>query len=275
MSTVKKKLVEGAASLPPMPPLPTPEEAVAQAVRRARLYLPCGRGARGKTTWSRWHLEARIGSGAKMLIADVDRINSTLSKFFPGALRPQSAEYSDVEALVRYVVESMSETGLDALMDFGGGDQFLRTIARRMDFTTWLPSIGIEPVLVHVLGAASDDLSVLADFAAAGFQPPATIIVLNEAAVPLNMTAAQAFAATIVGNPVLEAALARGARLVTMPLLDPASAIEERGLSFANTVANRVPPEGTRALGLWCAQQCREWLRAMDAGMAAAEEWLR
>ena len=272
--TLKKKLGEGAAAILPTAPLATPEDRVAAAVRRARLYLPCGRGARGKTTWARWQLERLLASGHQVLIADVDRINGTLGKFFGDALRPGGGDDTDVVALVRYVVETMAETGVDGLIDFGGGDLVLKAIAKKMDFVNWLPSIGIDPVLVFFLGAASEDLTIIEDFGKIGFLPKATTVVLNAAAVPSNRAPDAAFRETIGESRVLEALVARGARIVRMPVLEPASAIEERRLPFADAIANRPPPGGGPALGLWCAQQTKAWDREMTNAASKVEEWL-
>lgn len=274
--TLKKKL-GGDATLPPAipevhPPM-TAEERVVQTVVTQRLYLPVGRGRGGKTLEARYLIERLFGLGQRLIIADADRTNCTLSQFYPGALQPDSADEADVVALVRQVIESMATTGYSGLIDFGGGDLILKRLAKVMDLQNWLPEIGITPVLLYLLGAYKEDLAFVASLEER-FAPPATVVILNQAAVPKYMTPVVAFRETVQSSPILADVLSRGARLIIMPQLTPATAIEERLMSFADAAANRPPADGSERLGIWRAQETKLWLRAMDAETRAIEEWL-
>lgn len=241
---------------------------------RARLLVLLGRGNRGKTTLGRYIAEEAYAAGRNPLIADADRNNDTLSRFFSDVACPTSADERDVESFIGRLIETMALTKRSTLLDLTGGDTILKKIAGEMQLGAWLPSIGIEPVVVHLLGPSSDDCAYLRSTEEGGlFAPPATALVLNAATVPPGTPPEDAFQRTINENPIIVATVERGARIVTMPRLACATEVEERCLSFADAAADR-DPSGGQALGLWKAQQITLWRRAMDLNLTSIKEWL-
>ncbi|MDT0188533.1 hypothetical protein ABEV34_19340 [Methylorubrum rhodesianum] len=240
----------------------------------ARLVILLGRGNRGKTTLGRYVAEEAYAAGRDPLIADADRNNDTLSRFFPHVVSPESADEKDVESFIARLIENMVATGRSTLLDLTGGDTVLKRLAGDMQLSTWLPSVGIEPVAVHVLGPNSDDCAFLRSTEHERlFAPPATALVLNAGVVPQGISPEEAFHRTVSENPVIVATVERGARIVTMPRLACATEVEERRLSFADAAANR-DPNGGQALGLWKAQQVTLWRRAMELNFASIKEWM-
>lgn len=238
------------------------------------LIVPQGRGGRGKTWWIRWAVERAQSQGREVVVADADRTNATLSAYFDGVVKPPSADDRDVREWLAAFVEQQIENRFTAVMDFGGGDLILKRVAREIGLVEFLVGHGIRPVAVHMIGPDRDDLAYLQDVETDGiFAPDATILVLNEALVPPHRTAASAFAETVQSHPILEQTIARGARLVTMPRLEPASEIDMRRLTFTAAEAGRVR-EGQAPIGPWKRQQIARWRRAMEEAFAPVADWL-
>ena len=239
-----------------------------------KLFLPLGRGARGKTLLSRWVVEEAQEAGRMPVVADADRTNQTLARFFEGVLSPNTADEADVTNFIAGLIEAQATQRFDLVLDLGGGDLILKRLAREMDLGAWLPSLGIEPVVAHLLGPSADDLSYLQSVEDGGLlAPPATLLVLNEVAAPPGRTAHTAFAATIEAHPILTATVARGAQIVAMPRLEPACEIETRGMSFLQAAENRAPA-GRQPLGLWKSQQASLWRRRMAVAFTSVRSWL-
>lgn len=253
-----------------MPPEPSP----GPAERRPKLVLPMGRGSRGKTMLCRWMIERALDAGRVPVVADGDRTNQSLARAFSSVLSPPSADDADVREWIAGLVEALLIERQDTVLDLGGGDLVLKGLAREMDLLPWLTGLGVELVAVHLIGAASDDMAFLYSMEEGGLlAPPATILVLNEGMVPPGRSPHAAFSATVQAHPILAATVARGARVVSMPRLEPASEVEERGLTFMAASENRVPA-GQPPLGLWRAQQVALWRRRMAVAFAPVEEWL-
>ncbi|MCJ2139427.1 hypothetical protein [Methylobacterium sp. E-066] len=241
---------------------------------RPKLFLLLGRGSRGKTLLARWMIDRAANAGRPVIPADGDRTNQTLVRFFPGAVSPPSADDADVRGWVAGLVEGLLTGGHDTLLDLGGGDLILKGVARDMDLLPWLMGLGVEVVVVHLLGPSIDDATYLQSVEEGGLlASPATILVLNEGVVPVGRSAHAAFSETIQTQPVFGATVARGARLVAMPRLEPAPDLEGTGLTFLSAAQGHAPAEG-RPLGPWKAQQVAIWLRRMEANFASVLEWL-
>lgn len=241
---------------------------------RPKLFLLLGRGSRGKTLLARWVIDRAANAGRTVIPADGDRTNRTLARFFSGAVSPASADDADVRSWVAGLVEALLAGGHDTLLDLGGGDLILKGLAREMDLLAWLTSAGIDVVVVHLLGPSIDDAVYVQDAEAeCQLASPATILVLNEGTVPPGRSAHAAFSETVQTQPVFAAAVSRGARLVSMPRLEPAPELEEGGLPFFQA-AQGLAPAGARPLGPWKAQQVAIWLRRMEANFAPVAEWL-
>ncbi|MBE7245808.1 MAG: hypothetical protein INR63_12710 [Actinomycetospora chiangmaiensis] len=244
------------------------------AERRPKLVLPMGRGSRGKTMLCRWMIERALNAGRVPVVADGDRTNQSLARSFSGVLSPPSADDADVRAWIAGLVEALLTERQDTVLDLGGGDLVLKGLAREMDLLPWLTGLGVDLVAVHLIGAASDDMAFLQSVEEGSLlAAPATILVLNEGMVPPGRSPHAAFSATVQAHPILTATVARGARVVSMPRLEPASEVEERGMTFVAASENQAPG-GQPPLGPWRAQQVAIWRRRMAEAFASVEEWL-
>ena len=248
---------------------PTPGAAAAQS----RLVIPLGRGARGKTWWTRWAVERAQQAGRDVVVADADRTNATLSAYFAGVVTPPSANDADMRDWFGAFCDQLIERRLTAALDLGGGDLLLKRLAREIGLADFLEANGVQPVAVHLLGPDRDDLAYLRDLEADRlFAPEATILVLNEALVPQGRSVQAAFG-SVVEHPIFLAAVKRGARPVWMPRLVPAHEVDDRRLPFAAAEAGRVK-DGQPPIGPWVRQYVAVWRRAMEANFAPVAGWL-
>ena len=239
-----------------------------------RLIVPLGRGSRGKSLWTRWAVERAQSEGREVVVADADRTNPTLAGYFEGVVTPPSADDRDVREWLASFIEAQIAGRFTAVLDLGGGDLVLKRIAREIQLVPFLREHGIRPVAVYLLGADPDDLAYLRDVEADGlFAPEATVIVFNEALVPIHRTPSTAFGETVQGHAILAKTLDRGAKLVWMPRLEPAQEIDARRLTFAAAEASQVK-EGQAPIGPWKRQQIALWRRSMEAAFAPVADWL-
>lgn len=246
----------------------------ATPVQPPSLIVTLGRGARGKTFWTRWTVERAQSQGREVVVADADRTNATLSAYFQDVVSPPSADDRDVREWLNAFLEQQIERRFTAVLDLGGGDLILKRVARELRLVEFLGQYGIRPVAVHLLGADQDDLAYLQDVETGGvFAPDATILILNEALVPLHRTPVTAFRETVQSHPILAQTLTRGAKLVTLPRLEPASDIDLRRLTFAGAEAGEIG-QGPGPLGPLKRQQVALWRRAMETAFAPVAEWL-
>ena len=103
---------------------------------------------------------------------------------------------------------------------------------------------GITAVAIYMLGPQPDDLAPLATLEAAGFQPAATLLVLNEGLIETPVSREDAFA-RVLRHSAFKSVVGRGAEMVWMPRLLPAGEIEARRIMFGQAARGAVR-EGRR-----------------------------
>ncbi|HVB89636.1 MAG TPA: hypothetical protein VND97_05495 [Beijerinckiaceae bacterium] len=238
-----------------------------------KLFLPVGRGSRGKTFLARWLIDRAQMLGREIVVADADRTNPSLAGYLNGVLTPPSADENDMRDWFRALCEQQIVERFNLLIDLGGGDLLLKQLARRIGLLPFLKANGVDAVAIHLIGPERDDLAYLRDLETDGLvAPEATILVLNESLAPRNLSIKAAFQ-PVFEHPIFKAALNRGARLVWMPRLDVAHEINARRLPFtaaeAGAATEELPP-----LGPWNRQLIAMWLRAMEHNFAPVASWL-
>lgn len=239
-----------------------------------KLLIPLGRGARGKSLLVRWLVERTQSHGRDVVVVDADRTNANLSSYFDGVLTPPSADDRDVKEFLATFVESQIEQKFTAIIDLGGGDLILKQLARDTHLVSFLSRHGIMPVAAHCIAPDLDDLAYLQDVEqSAIFAPDATILILNEATVPLHRTPFAAFESTVRNHPILTQVIHRGGRLVRMPRLEPAQEVDARRLTFIAAEEGRTK-DGQLPLGPWKRQQISIWRGLMEESFAAVAAWL-
>jgi hypothetical protein len=238
-----------------------------------KLILPLGRGHNGKSFWTQWMIDRAQTQGREVVVADGDRTNPSLAAYFEGVLTPPSAEPDDMEDWFSAICEQQAERRFNTVIDLGGGDQLLKSLARRIDFSEFSKYFGVDLVAVHLLTPDIDDLAFLRDLEADGlFAPEATIVVLNEGRTDGRRSFDSAFKA-VLDHPVFLATVKRGAKPIAMPRLSCASELALRRLTMSTAESGRskdaLPP-----LGPLKRQTIARWLRDMERSFAPVAAWL-
>ena len=240
-----------------------------------KIIFLAGRGKTGKTTEIRWMAEMALANGRPLLMGDLDPTNASFSTYFQGVHRPANADSPAValkwlEQLVSHAIRHR----LTLVVDLGGGDTTLRRLVDELPgLTKMAEDEGSAVVMFYSVGPQLDDLSPIATMEERGFQPEATAIVMNEAAIDPGLTREQAFA-RVHKHRVFREAVGRGAIPVWMPRLLVADAIEARRLHFLPTRDGVVGPDGKPAFGAFDRARLRSWLDAMERQFAGVRTWL-
>jgi hypothetical protein len=225
-------------------PLQEPDPEIAQGIDLAgkpKVIFAVGRGRTGKTTFLRWISEISIDRGSSVILADIDPSNATFSTYFGNVARPETDAPAGIVRWLQSLIEHCMAERQSAIVDLGGGDTTLRTLA------TELPSLaetmeieGIAPVVFHLLTTNPEDLTPALTLSERGFSPPAQALVLNEFGIEAGRTRAESFR-RIFQQPGFQT-LAQTSVVLWMPRLFSAEAIEARQCKFQMARDGRVTP---------------------------------
>jgi len=254
-------------------PRPEPQQPAAASALdlsgRPKVVMTIGTGGTGKTTLLRWICEKAFerDDGTELMLATVDPVNRELGQYFADTVSPQAG---DTAAWLERLLAKIVETKWNAAIDFGGGDTSLpRLVAEIPDLLTVMEDAKIAPVAIYLLSPRVDDLTPLSEMQAAGFQPPATALVLNEGRVDTSREPIREFA-LLRRHPAYRAAIERGAVEVWMPRLYAAQQIEARRITYRQAADGA----GTPPLGVFDRSRVHRWLTTMDAAFAPIASWL-
>ena len=171
----------------PMPPgaqssatVETPPAIDLSGKRKAWFLI--GRGRIGKTTFARWLTETMDQRGGSAIIAAADPVNRSLRAFMDHVTEPSTTDPEEVKNWLRDLLEYQVAEKVNSIIDLGGGNTSLSALLAEMpDLAEVLSQGGVEAIACHVVGGDPHDCVPLAVTEAEGFQPKATVIVLNEA----------------------------------------------------------------------------------------------
>jgi hypothetical protein len=236
---------------------------------RIKIVFAAGRGKTGKTTLLRWVTETSLRNGGSPILADVDPSNAAFSRYFADVARPDTDTPAGVVTWLQELIEHCISEKQSAIIDLGGGDTTLRTLAAEMPgLTEQIEASGLSPVMFHLLGTQPEDLAPALTLSARGFTPKAQALVFNEYSIEPGLTRERAFS-RIVGSPSYSP-LARSSLLLWMPRLQAADAVEARQCSFADARDGHTHPP----LGLFEAARIRAWLNVMDRRFSGIGSWI-
>ena len=247
----------------------TPETGI-DIADRPKIVFVAGRGKTGKTTLLRWAAEVAQGHGRPFLMADIDPTNASFSSYFKGVSRPSSDDPVVVGRWLQQFVEYAVGHKTSALIDLGGGDTVLRTIAAELPgFAEQIEAAGVAPVVFYLAGPQPEDLAPIATLAARRFNPAARAIVLNESLAEPGLTRSQAFG-PVTRNRVFRDQMTAGAICLWMPRLHAASAVELKRAGFAEARDGKTTPP----LGLFDRARVKLWLDAMARQFQGVRTWM-
>lgn len=253
---------------PPREPEPEIERGI-DLTGQAKIIFAAGRGKTGKTTLLRWLTETSILNGGAPILADVDPSNATFSAYFANVARPETDNPAGVTAWLQELIEYCINERQSALIDLGGGDTTLRSLAAEMPgLAAHIEAAGMAPVMFHLTGPQPEDLLPALTLAARGFTPAAQTLVFNEYSIEPGSTRERAFARLTASDAY--ASLAQTCVKLWMPRLHAAEAVEARQCSFAAARDGTNIPQ----LGLFNAARVRVWLDSMDRRFAGVRSWI-
>ncbi len=253
-------------------PKQEPEPLIEQGIDlsgKPKIIFAAGRGKTGKTTLLRWIAEKTVQSGSETILADIDPSNASFSQYFEGVVRPETDNPAGVTRWLQQLMEHCVKNRQSAIVDLGGGDTTLRTLASEMpELASQIESSGLAPVMLYMLGTQAEDLIPALTLTSRGFSTKAQALVLNEVAIDPGTTRREAFT-RITALPGF-AELARSSVQVWMPRLFAAEAVEIRRCLFHDARDGLVSPP----LGIFDAARVRAWMDTMDQRFEGIGSWI-
>ena len=253
---------------PPQEPEPEIQRGI-DLTGRAKIIFAAGRGKTGKTTLLRWLTEISILNGGAPILADVDPSNATFSAYFADVARPDTDNPAGVATWLQELIEHCIGERQSALIDLGGGDTTLRSLAAEMPgLAAHIEAAGMAPVMFHLTGTQPEDLTPALTLAARVLpQRRKPWCSTNTPSRP-GSTRERAFSRLTASAAY--GRLAQSCVKLWMPRLHAADAVESRQCGFAAARDGTVDPP----LGIFDAARVRVWLEAMDRRFAGVRSWI-
>ena len=222
-------------------------------------------------------MEVMAENGGVALAAALDPQNRSLATWFQDVMQPDTNDGVQTARWLSDYLDYLMAQKASAILDFGGGDTALAKMVHEVpDLCAVMTAAGVAPVACYMIGPRVEDLASLDALEQAGFQPPATMIVLNEGRVDSSLSRDEAFA-RVFRHSVFKQALGRGALALWMPRLEPevAADIEGRRLTFGQARDGQVPPDAKFApIGGFKRSMVRRWLEAMEHEFGPVASWM-
>jgi hypothetical protein len=262
------KDVDFGTLMPQAEPEPSVEAGV-DLSGKAKILFAAGRGKTGKTTLLRWIAEMSQAQGGQAVLADIDPSNASFSRYFHDVARPSTDNPAAVTRWLQQLIEHCITHQQSAIVDLGGGDTTLRTLACEMpDLGAYIEAAGLAPVMLYLLGTQPEDLTPAITLQSRGFGTKAQALILNEVAIDQGFTRAEAFDRITRADGFVS--LARSSVRVWMPRLHAADAIESRQcLFFEARDGKALPP-----LGVFERGRVRAWLYMMERRFTGISTWI-
>ncbi|MCB8883937.1 hypothetical protein ACELLULO517_27065 [Acidisoma cellulosilytica] len=236
---------------------------------KPKIVFAAGRGKTGKTTLLRWMTETALDQGSSVVLADIDPTNSSFASYFEGVEQPEIDDPAGVRRWLLDLIEDCIASKQSAIIDLGGGDTTLRSLAGDLpNFAGEIEKGGLSPVIFYLAGNQPEDLLPARTLIDRGFSPQAQAIVFNETAIATGLTREQTFA-RVAASPDYRM-LTKRAISLWMPRLFPMEALEARHCHFLDARDRTVTPQ----LGLFESAGVRAWLDAMNARFAGVSSWI-
>lgn len=244
---------------------------------KPKVWLLSGPGGAGKTAVARWLIWRMTERGGEALLAALDPANRTLASWFSQVNQPLTNDGAHSARFLRDFLDHLAAAQTSAVIDLGGGDTALERIVNgTMDLHKTFEDAGVGLVACYALTPRVDDLNIIKTMEAAGFQPSATVILLNEGRADPTVPPEEAFAA-VTRHSIFRQVVARGAAAVWMPALesDVMQEIEVKRLDFGMARDGQVP-EGAAffPIGGLRRSSVGRWLARMEQAFSPVSSWL-
>lgn len=238
---------------------------------KLKLILPFGRGCSGKSLWARWLIDRSRSRNQPLLAGDADLINPSLEPYFDGTVTPRGDHEAALTDWFASIYDHQLADQRSAIADLGPYTRLLGKAIKQLAAISSLETCLVEPVAVHLIGPDPGDLAYLRHYREL-LAPEKTILVLNERTRASQLATATAFQ-PIIEHPLFTAALARGAKVVSMPHLPFAYELEAPRLTFSAVDAGH-STNGLPRIGIGQRLFVARWLRDMEHNFAPVASWL-
>lgn len=243
---------------------------------KPKVWFLVGPNGSGKTALARW-MGWKLAEADRMpMMAALDPTNRSLATWFSGVMQPETNDGVQTARWLMDFLDHVMAHKTSAVLDFGGGDTALAKLVQEApDLDSMMTTAGVTPVACYMVGPRVEDLSSMDMLESAGFQPAATVIILNEGRADSTLTREEAFA-RVLRHGALRRALERGAVALWMPRLEPevAAEIEGKRLTFGQARDGQVPP-GAKfpPIGGFRRSMVRRWLERMEHELSPVASW--
>lgn len=250
------------------------------AAYHPKIIVRQGRGRAGGSMTCDLLAETAIGRGQRVIVADGDMRNPTLSLKYPpgsehGAPRPKSDTAVDGRDWLNEILNLGFEQNASVFIDLGGGDRTLQEWSAGIDFVSLAESLGFNVTGLFFSGPEYDDFAhVLSILQAGYFKPRQSLLVLNEALIENGRSSQGAFD-HILNDPSMPGLVGDGMQTLLLPRLAYMDQVKAAGLSFHDAAQNMKGKNG-RPFGPAQAFFVKSWLKTIEQRIADAgvESWL-
>ena len=245
--------------------------------RQAKAWFLVGPNGSGKTALARWMGWNLANDDRVASMAALDPQNRSLATWFQDVMQPDTNDGVQTARWLSDYLDYLMAQKASAILDFGGGDTALAKMVHEVpDLCAVMTAAGVAPVACYMIGPRVEDLASLDALEQAGFQPPATMIVLNEGRVDSSLSRDEAFA-RVFRHSAFTRVVDRGAVVLWMPRLEPevAAEIEGKRLTFGQARDGQVPPGAKFGpIGGFKRSMVRRWLEAMEHEFGPVASWM-
>ena len=216
---------------------------------RPKIWFLLSSNGGGKTTYARWlvHHAAEVGNDPPLLAA-LDPGNRSLASWFSGVDQPTNRDTRNTARWLRDYLDFVTAEKRSAILDFGGGGETALAVllAEAPDLHVAVEKSGSAIVACYPLTPRVTDIFVARGLEDAGFQPAATILLMNEGRSDTTRPAAETFA-DITHHSAFRKMVTRGAQVVWLPALDSEviEELEKKQLPFDMARDGQVPKDAT------------------------------
>ncbi len=246
--------------------------------RKIKVVLFIGRGGNGKSVQFRVIGERALESACRpTILAAADLGNRSSTQYFDNIEQPDGNGVEAASNFLVSVIRTAAEEDWDALVDMGaGGELALLALNKGDKLLKLCESLEVELVVLHVMTASVDNVSVFASLEREGFQPRASALVFNETGIGQDISRETAFE-LINKQASIRAAKRGGVPQLWFPALPRAviNEVEGRRLLFGDAVAGKLGPNPRLgAVDPFHCLMIAEWLERVWFELAPIRTWL-
>lgn len=246
---------------------------------RPKIWCLLSSNGGGKTTYARWlnHNSIQAGAGAPSLAA-LDPGNRSLVSWFAEVDQPPNRDTKNTARWLRDYLDFLVSEQRPAILDFGGGGEtaLLDLLSSNPDLVPTIEAAGSSLVACYPLTTRITDVFVAKGFEDVGFQPAATMLLLNEGRADPTRPPEETFE-EITRHSVFRNMVARGAQVIWMPALDSEviEEVERKQLPWEMARSGQVPPGASfYPIGGLRRSAVGRWLAIMDRRHIGVASWL-